>query len=227
MRNGFSTNRQRHLATYQGIGSGPDPILLRMGSQGHEEAVRYGAGAGKGLGSDGGTNEGYRRPFKQAGKLMVALCLTSWCKVREWGLIAAVLVLFVMTIYPVIGVEVWPVLDTKGGNLMSMEVERLDRVYHPGEMVVAQFIFQKERAVTGQIKWELMPSPLNPDAKVVLYPARVVAGPVGFVNHFANVERLDEDTKPGWYKFRGTITYPLVIGTVPYQLQTVCFEVRK
>jgi hypothetical protein len=217
--------RQRYLAVYKRGLYCINTFLSWMGGQGYQETVRQGAGTGDDFGSGNREDRRVGTPVEQTGKNMMTLAITTGRSIQKWALIAACVVLFLANLFPIIGIELYPVLDIKDGNLSAIEVSRRNREYRCGEMVVGQFIFQKQRAVAGSIKWELVESPINTKSKVILYPARVAACPTGFINHFANIERLPEICSPGWYQFRGTISYPLLFGTATYQLKTVPFEV--
>ena len=147
---------------------------------------------------------------------------------REWALTACMAVLLLYAILqPVFGIELYPVLDFKGGNQMNMQVDKdpaKGLSYHCGDIVHARFNFQKQRAIVGLIKWQLVES--KPNGRILLYPARHAAAPIGIIDHWAPVETLPGVCEPGQYHFEGTITYPLLFGNVTYNLRTACFEVN-
>jgi hypothetical protein len=140
---------------------------------------------------------------------------------ETWLAIACV-ILLALTLYPVSGIELASVLDWKGGNQYTMEVK--EPTYHCGDMVQAQMIFQKTRPITGTIRWALIPN--SPEHHMDLYPVRTAASPVGIYNLWADIEKIPEVCAPGKYHFEGTITYPLLLGRVTYDLRTKDFEVK-
>lgn len=114
-----------------------------------------------------------------------------------------------------------PVLDWTGGNQLDMQTEK--EVYHPGEMVRARMIFQKERPVTGTIKWYLKDHVYSKS-----YRERMAAAPVGIYDIMTEIERIPDDCPPGIFHFQGTINYPLnFLYSISYGLRTICFKVER
>ena len=140
---------------------------------------------------------------------------------KELWLAALCLLLLLSQFYPVTTEWVFPVLDFKGGSQYNMETDHA--AYHCGEMVQARFKFQKQRAISGHIKWQLVSH--DPERHIVLYPSRIAASPILIIDHWANVEKLPNYCDPGRYHFEGTITYPMLFGEVSYDLKTQTFEV--
>lgn len=151
---------------------------------------------------------------------MMALASSAIRTFREWALIFLCALLFLMAIYPVVGIELYPVIDHQGHNLTNMETDKT--VYHCGDVVRARMTFQKQRNVSGVIKWFLID---GPDSHVDLYPARVAGFPAGLYDKWVDIERIPPICKPGKYHFEGTVSYQLMLGNVSYPLRTQCFEV--
>jgi hypothetical protein len=140
---------------------------------------------------------------------------------KEWMLTFLCLLLLATQFMPQMAEFIYPIIDWKGGNRLSMEVDK--KTYHCGEVVNARFAMQKQREAVGKIKWELVSS--TNERQVVLYSARTVASPSSIIDRWAAVERLPEFCAPGQYHFRGTISYPVWLGTVIYTIRTTCFDV--
>jgi hypothetical protein len=223
-RNDNSTSAERRRPEPMDIPSGPDRCNLFswLGIEGREETIRQGAGTGSYSDQIARPAGGDFAPPRKVGKMtmvMTHIVRTT----REWWLIFAIGVLFVLTIFPITGIEVYPVIDTLGSNMTSMETK--DKVYHCGDVVVARFTFQKQRAISGVIQWKLVAD--KPGGSVVLYPPRTASSPPGITDHYAPVETLPPVCEPGRYHFEGSLNYPLLLGRVSYPLRTQCFEVRE
>ena len=138
---------------------------------------------------------------------------------KEWWLTVACLLLLVTQFFPQAIETVYPVLDFKGGNQYNMETDKT--VYHCGEIVQGRFKFQKQRTVTGSIKWQLVSH--DPARHITLFLPRVAASPILILDHWVSIEKLPGTCEPGQYHFEGTITYP---GGIVYDLRTECFQVK-
>lgn len=197
---------------------GSDRLLSLPGSSGREEVTGFGSGS-----------EVYGRPVgkgsrcyipavrKAGGEIMTAFLRTT----KEWWLTAVCLLLLMSQVFPTTLEWVYPILDFKGGNQFNMEIRK--NVYHCGEMVEARFKMQKQRDVTGQIKWQLVSN--HDNRNVILYSSRKAASPALIVDHWCQVEELPEICQPGRYYFEGTITYPILMGNIAYGIKTQSFEV--
>lgn len=140
---------------------------------------------------------------------------------KDW-LIVILCALLIMTNFLPQAIEwVYPIQDLKGANLMNMETEK--NLYFCGETPRALWISQKQREAVGSMKWSLVD---GPETETYYYPPKTVASPIGIYKHWVAVEPLPTVCKPGKYHFEGTITYPVLFGSVTYQLRTQCFEVR-
>jgi hypothetical protein len=146
---------------------------------------------------------------------------------KEWWLVSLCLLLLLAQFLPQTIETIYPIIDWKGGNRLSMQVSndmREGKYYHCGEMVLARFRLQKQREAVGEIQWKLLRSPS--DSYAYSYPGRRVSSPIGITDHWAGVERLPEVCSPGQYYFEGTITYPGILGQVIYTIRTECFLVK-
>ena len=140
---------------------------------------------------------------------------------REWWLIALCVLLLMANFFPQTIEYVYPLLDQQGSNLMNMDTDQ--QIYRCGQTVSAQMIFQKQRNISGMVRWTLVPN--NPNGHIEIYPSRVAASAIGIYNTWVNIEPLPNICQPGRYHFEGTITYPLLLGNVSYNLRTTCFKV--
>ena len=197
--------------------NGGDRVLPLPWSSRCEEVAGRGAGAEGQGGRDVESPRSHIPAARKAGETMTRIIRS----VREWWLIAFCAVLLLCTLFPVVGIEIYPVIDTQGGNLQNMQTDK--GVYLCGDIVRAQMKFQKQRAVTGQVKWAMVD---GPDSHIDLFPPRVAAAPVGIYDTWVDVEKIPAICRPGRYHFEGVITYTLLLGTVTYQLKTTCFEVK-
>lgn len=158
-----------------------------------------------------------------ANKIMGVIFKTT----REWWLVGVCMILLLMQFFPQVVEFVYPIIDWKGGNRLSMQVDKemgLGQAYHCGEVVRARFILQKQRMKVGEIQWKLIAS--TPEGQSQTYPARKASSPIGIIDHWAAVEKIPSTCEQGQYHFEGTITYPLVFDKVIYTIRTVCFIVR-
>jgi hypothetical protein len=222
-RNDNSTFAERRRPESMDIQTRPDRCNLFswLGFERCQEAVRQGAGTGSDFGQTTRPAGGDFAPPRQAGKIMVAMTHIVRTT-REWWLISVITVLFAITLFPITGIELYPVIDTVGSNMQNMEIK--DKVYRCGEVVIARFVFQKQRAISGLIQWKLVSN--KPGGMVTVYPPRTASSPPGITDHYAPVEPLPSVCESGKYHFEGTLNYPLLIGRVSYPLKTTCFEVR-
>lgn len=140
---------------------------------------------------------------------------------REWWLVTICFLFLMMVIFPISGIELYPVLDLKGSNLANMETDK--KQYRCGEIVHARLIFQKERAVDGMVKWALVPN--KPNSHIDLYAPRPAVLAPGIYDTWIEVEKLPAHCGPGQYHFEGVVTYKLLLGQVSYPLRTVCFDI--
>ena len=141
---------------------------------------------------------------------------------REWFLVLLTGIIFLIVIIRPAGFELYPVMDWKGGDQFNMPTDK--DVYHCGDIPQARFTYQKNRSITGKIKWMLIPS--TPEGHIDHFPARVAASPIGIYDKWVNIEKLPIKCEPGKYHFEGSITYPLFIGTVTYDIRTQCFKIE-
>jgi hypothetical protein len=193
-------------------------IFHRVGSEGCEEAIRPSAGVGTTSGWSLKRPRRNKQTFRKVGTMMNI----AYRAVREWILVVICAILVGMVLYPLSSIELYPVLDWKGGNQYNMET--FLSVYRCGEVVKAQMIFQKQRNVKGVIRWMLVPN--QPNGHVDIFTERTLAAPVGIYNQWVNIERLPTICAPGKYHFKGTMTYPLLFGQITYAVRTTCFEVK-
>ena len=142
--------------------------------------------------------------------------------VKDWIIIILCGVLVLTNFMPQIVEYIYPIIDTKGGNFSNMETDKA--VYHCGETPRAVFIFQKQRPIAGRIKWLLVDGPTT---ESYVYRSREANTPSGIYKEWIAVEPLPDICRPGKYHFEGTLTYPLLFGSVTYPLRTNCFEVQK
>lgn len=113
-----------------------------------------------------------------------------------------------------------PVLEFGArSTLQTHMTEKL--VYHPGEMVYARVLFQKNRPLRGILQWHLV----NDEMRA--FPPREGTLPVGIWDARVRVEVIPQDVtlnKDHW--FCGTVTYRINwLATLPYSIWTNKFKV--
>jgi hypothetical protein len=92
--------------------------------------------------------------------------------------------------------------------------------YKPGEMVYANVLFHKNRAITGVIQWAL----INKELKQ--FPPRPGSLPVGIFNGKVRVEPIPLDANQGEHWFCGTVNYKINwLANLSYNIWTDKFEV--
>lgn len=182
-------------------------------NSGHHEGISFDTG------SQGGEVRGEKRG-------MMAMVSMARMKVREYWLIALVLVIGFMALFPQAGIEIYPIIDTKGANLTVMPTYK--KLYSCGDMVMAFAEFQKQRAASGYVKWTLVREsmPGKPNGYRLTYPPRVISASPGIISAWIDIEPLPDTCIPGKYHFEGSFNYKLLLGTVSYPLRTSCFEVQ-
>jgi hypothetical protein len=193
-------------------------LLPLLGREGREEVLGPGARTGGYNGGDEGSPSCSLPPGGKIGAALTAFLKTT----REWWLTAACLLLILTQFWPQATEYAYPIIDWRGGNRLSMATNKEE--YSCGEMVNARFTLQKQQNAVGQIKWELVRD--EPEGRVYLYTHRVAAAPVGIIDHWAGVEKLPDICEPGKYYFAGTLSYPVLFGTVSYTLRTTKFTVK-
>lgn len=96
-------------------------------------------------------------------------------------------------------------------------------IYHPGEMVYARVLVQKNRSVQGVIQWHLV------NGEMRTFPSRPGSLPVGIYDALVKVEIIPDDmhlNKEYW--FCGSIVYKINwLANLTYNLWTNKFKVVK
>lgn len=96
-------------------------------------------------------------------------------------------------------------------------------VYHPGEMVYARVLMQKNRSIEGVIQWHLI------DDEVKTFPPRTGNLPIGVWDAKVRIETIPLESKPAaHYWFCGTVRYKINwLAYLTYNLWTNKFNVVK
>lgn len=115
-----------------------------------------------------------------------------------------------------------PVLEF-GKRSSGITHQTIKDTYHPGEMVYARVILQKQRNITGIIQWQLI------NKVTQKFPERPGSLPMGIYDHVVSVEQIPLDAQPGEHWFCGTVKYKVnwLSSPVTYDLWTNKFLVVK
>lgn len=130
-----------------------------------------------------------------ASVILLAICYGAWCDLIDGRLYN-------------------PVLEW-GARSQGPTHNTTQQVYHPGEMVYARVLFNKQRNVSGDLQWQLI------NHIVRQFPVRPGSLPIGVWDHIVPVEIIPNDIEPGDYYFAGTVKYKVNwLSTVAYSIWT-------